>query len=62
MRRTYVHLSADTATAQKVGARHGTPVVLTVAAGRLWADGHRFYRAENGVWLTDRVPPEHLSR
>ncbi|MCB5650434.1 RNA 2'-phosphotransferase, partial [Bifidobacterium breve] len=30
--RHYVHLSADEATARKVGARHGSPVILTVKA------------------------------
>jgi putative RNA 2'-phosphotransferase len=23
-------------------------------------DGHEFYRSDNGVWLTDQVPPEYL--
>lgn len=59
--RQQVHLSADAATATKVGARHGKPVVLTVAAGAMHAAGLKFFRADNGVWLTDRVPPEFLS-
>ncbi|MBB4377902.1 RNA:NAD 2'-phosphotransferase (TPT1/KptA family) [Bradyrhizobium sp. SBR1B] len=25
------------------------------------AKGLKFYRADNGVWLTDHVPPEFLS-
>jgi putative RNA 2'-phosphotransferase len=24
------------------------------------ANGHEFFCSENGVWLTDRVPPEYL--
>lgn len=60
MARHHVHLSLDTETARRVGARHGRPVVLEVAAGAMSAVGHVFYRSENGVWLTDRVPPEHL--
>lgn len=55
--RQHVHLSADIDTATKVGARHGKPVVLTVRAGDMAAAGHSFYRSENGVWLTDAVPP-----
>ena len=60
--RQKVHLSADTATAGKVGQRHGKPVILTVAAGRMQADGHAFWQADNGVWLTDAVPPPYLSQ
>src|SRR5690606_27740418 len=41
-------------------ARRGEPVVLVVEAGRMAADGHEFRVSENGVWLTGRVPPEHL--
>lgn len=58
--RTHVHLSADEATARNVGQRHGKPVVLTIAAGRMHRDGHAFYRSENGVWLTDVVPVEYI--
>lgn len=59
--RQHVHLSPDHETAIKVGKRHGRPVVLDVAAGKMHAAGHSFYRSENGVWLTDAVPAEFLS-
>ena len=59
-KRTHVHLSADEATARSVGQRHGRPVVLTVAAGRMHRDGRQFFRSENGVWLTDAVPVEYI--
>jgi putative RNA 2'-phosphotransferase len=58
--RQYVHLSADEATAIKVGRRHGEPIVLVVKADRMQHDGFRFYRSANGVWLSDRVPVEYL--
>jgi putative RNA 2'-phosphotransferase len=58
--RQQVHLSADAATATAVGSRHGKPVVLRVAAGVMHAAGHAFFRADNGVWLTDHVPPQFL--
>jgi putative RNA 2'-phosphotransferase len=58
--RQQVHLSADAATATAVGSRHGKPVVLRVAAGAMHAAGHAFFRADNGVWLTDYVPPQFL--
>jgi putative RNA 2'-phosphotransferase len=58
--RQHVHLSATIETAVSVGARHGRPVVITVQAGRMHADGHHFYQAENGVWLADEVPIAYL--
>ena len=60
-RRRDVHLSGDVETARAVGRRHGKPVVLVVAAGEMHRDGHVFRRADNGVWLTDRVPPSRLA-
>lgn len=60
-KRHAVHLSERTDTATAVGDRHGTPVVLEVAAGRMHADGFKFYRAANGVWLTEYVPAEYLT-
>jgi len=58
--RHHVHLSADVETARKVGSRRGKPVVLTIRAAELAAAGHAFYRADNGVWLTEHVPPAYL--
>jgi putative RNA 2'-phosphotransferase len=60
MGRHHVHLSSDEGTARRVGARHGRPVVLEVDAGDLAAAGHVFLRSDNGVWLTDAVPPGAL--
>lgn len=61
MSRRQVHLSIDAKTATKVGGRHGRPVVLEVAAGVLHRNGSLFYRADNGVWLVDAVPPGALT-
>ena len=47
--------------ARIVGARRGKPVILTVDAGRMHRDGHKFFVSANGVWLTDTVPPGYLS-
>ncbi|MBB6099219.1 RNA:NAD 2'-phosphotransferase (TPT1/KptA family) [Deinobacterium chartae] len=58
--RHHVHLSTDPGTARRVGARHGAPVVLEVWAEAMAREGKLFYRAENGVWLTERVPPRFL--
>jgi putative RNA 2'-phosphotransferase len=59
--RQQVHLSADEATAHRVGQRHGKPVILKIEALRMHAKGFKFFLADNGVWLTDQVPAEFLS-
>jgi putative RNA 2'-phosphotransferase len=56
-----VHLSPDVATARSVGGRRGRPVVLRVDAAGLAAEGARFTRSANGVWLVDAVPPSRLT-
>ncbi|MHA3915283.1 RNA 2'-phosphotransferase [Halovulum sp. GXIMD14793] len=60
MKRHHVHLSPDIETAQTVGARRGKPVILTILAGQMAADGLRFWRSENGVWLTDAVAAPYI--
>ncbi|WNI14951.1 RNA 2'-phosphotransferase [Actinacidiphila sp. ITFR-21] len=62
MARQDVHLSADAATAVRVGSRHGRPVVLEVDAAGLAAAGHGFRVSANGVWLTDAVPADRIRR
>jgi len=60
MSRHHVHLSPDVPTALRVGGRHGRAVVLEVDAARMAADGHEFYVSDNGIWLTDEVPPQYV--
>ncbi|WP_052847451.1 RNA 2'-phosphotransferase [Streptomyces avicenniae] len=60
MGRHHVHLSPDRETATRVGARRGRPVVLTVDSGAMHRDGGTFHLSDNGVWLTDAVPPAYL--
>jgi putative RNA 2'-phosphotransferase len=60
MARHHVHLSADPETARKVGTRYGKPVILEIDAGKMLAEGFKFYVSANGVWLADAVPPEFL--
>lgn len=60
--RLYVHLSEDTNTAMKVGNRHGKPVVYRISSGRMYKEGHVFYRSVNGVWLTKSVPVKYLEK
>jgi len=58
--RLHVHLSSEKETAIKVGSRHGKPVILVINASKMQADGLVFYFSENGVWLTESVPPEYI--
>ncbi len=60
MARHHVHLSPDVATAERVGARRGRPVVLRVDAASMHAEGHEFRLSANGVWLVSHVPPGFL--
>jgi putative RNA 2'-phosphotransferase len=60
--RQHVHLSPDVATATKVGARRGKPVVLTIASGKMHEDGHVFFLSTNSMWLTEHVPPQYVLR
>lgn len=58
--RQHVHLSADKATAIKVGRRHGKPVVLRIKATELSQSGTEFFLSANGVWLTKHVPASFI--
>jgi putative RNA 2'-phosphotransferase len=61
-KRHHVHLSKDTETARKVGARRGRPVILQVDAGKMHRQGFKFFLSANSVWLTDSVPAAFLAR
>jgi putative RNA 2'-phosphotransferase len=59
--RQYVHLTSVRDDAVAVARRWGRPFrVLTVRAAAAHAAGVVFREVGNGVWLTDRVPPEFL--
>ncbi len=60
--RLYVHLSSDFNTAEKVGSRHGKPVVYRISAEKMAKDGYVFYKSANGVWLTKEVPTQYFKR
>jgi len=59
--RQHVHLSQERETARRVGERRGAAVILEVRSGEMSRAGIPFFLSENGVWLTDSVPPEYLS-
>lgn len=54
--RNYVHLSESMDMAMQVGARHGSPVVLSIDTAAMTKADYKFYRAQNGVWLVQNVP------
>lgn len=61
MKRQYVHLSTDEATALEVGRRKSkAPVILRVLATEATANDVRFYEGNEMVWLADSVPPEFI--
>lgn len=61
-KRHHVHLSQDVETAHKVGARRGKPMILKVDAGTMHAHGYQFFLSVNGVWLTEWVPANFLTK
>lgn len=63
--RDYVHLSKDASTAFSVGMRHAKNIdnliIISVDTRQMINDGYKFYVAENGVWLSDYIPPQYIS-
>jgi len=62
MNRHAVHLASETTTAETVGRRSGTPVLFKVLAQAMHKDGYAFFVSDNGVWLTNHVPPQYLEQ
>lgn len=61
--RQRVHLSVNTPAAQEVGLRRSPqPVILRIDTASASGAGIQFYRAAPLVWLSDDIPPEHISR
>jgi putative RNA 2'-phosphotransferase len=58
--RHQVHLSESIESTMQVGQRRGVPVLVTIKAGEMSADGYEFFKTPNGVWLTDFVPVNYL--
>ncbi|RTM05374.1 MAG: RNA 2'-phosphotransferase [Hyphomicrobiales bacterium] len=59
--RQHVHLSKDIATALIVARRRkGKDVILRIDSEAMAGDGATFFLSDNGVWLTNHVPPRYL--
>ena len=66
MGRDAVHMSDSYENARKVGSRHAggslaMTIVFKIDAKRMCGDGFKFYKSEDGVWLTESVPGKYLS-
>lgn len=60
MKRHHVHLSGDIETATSVGSRRGKPFLIYIDSQAMKNDNIKFYKSENGVWLTDFVDPKYF--
>lgn len=59
--RQHVHLSTDIETAYIVARRRkGKDAILRIDSAAMAGDGLTFFLSDNGVWLTDSVPPRYL--
>jgi len=60
MDRHHVHLTESKAVAKSVGSRYGKPIILNIAALKMYDDGHSFYKTRNNIWLVEHVPFEYI--
>lgn len=62
MNRQHVHLTDDIDTAKNVANRRpGESVILKINSGLMYFNGDKFFKSENGVWLTDNVPIKYIN-
>lgn len=59
--RQYVHLSGDRALAEKVGRRHGEPIVFVVDTAVARSLGIRFFIVDEDIYLAESIPPAALT-
>jgi len=63
MNRQHVHMSHDKETALDVGKRYAKKekvLLLEIHAKLMSFEGHKIFRSENGVFLTDNVKPVYI--
>lgn len=58
--RHLLHLFDDPETANSLAPSLAERVIILVQAGSMAERGYAFQRSDNGVWLTEIVPPEFL--
>ena len=61
MNRQHVHMTTDLKTAKETADRRkGESVILVIDSCQMAAKGYKFYKAQNGVWLTHEVPADFI--
>lgn len=60
-KRKFVHLSETIVMARQVGTRHGSPVVLSVDIEAMISAGFKFYKAQNGIWLSGTIDRKYIT-
>lgn len=60
-KRNFVHLSETMDIAKQVGTRHGSPVVLSIDIEAMIRAGCKFYKAQNGIWLTNMIDKKYIT-
>ncbi len=60
MKRQFVHLSEEYKQAKLIGQRHGKPFVFKINTEKLLADGWKFYKTSENIWLTTMIPVQYL--
>ncbi len=61
--RRYVHLSSSIDSAEETGARHGFPVLIQIAAKKMYEEeGYEFFNPTGNVWLVREVPSRFFIR
>jgi len=58
--RNFVHLSINKTAAQKIGQRHGDPVILEINSYHMDRKGWRFYTSGKDIWLVKKVQPKFI--
>lgn len=62
MSRVLVHLSETKEQARKIGSRHGKPVVLKLDCQKMIQDGIKFFKSEDGVFLTEDFSIKYIKK
>jgi putative RNA 2'-phosphotransferase len=60
MYRNYVHMSDVLEDALKAAQEKGKATVLEIDAKQMSEDGIKFFKLDNGVWLTEEVAPKYI--
>ena len=60
-KRNFVHLSETIDVAKQIGIRHGSPIVLSIDIEAMIRAGYKFYKAQNGIWLTNMIDKKYIT-